>query len=347
MPHDFAWLRRGAAGSAVLPTVLAFLGAYFRSMRCYYSFITGVAGWIWVAYYEYLAANPLTRSIETPPSLERKLVILAILFLSWGVNQIINDYLGREEDRINAPERPMITGELHPQAALILSTVLIAAAGVVTWFYLEPIAVVFLGAGVLLNIVYERAKGYGALGNLVFGLMIAMAPLYGGYASGPTAASLWASNRVSVLLLVVVLNGVMTYYTYFKDYRGDILAGKRTLVVVFGLDRSRFLAVVSAFVPALVFACLRWTGLHRSPLNSTFVCLGALTVLMQVWTGLLYWQNPTGQKAYSSLKTNFQACVCGQAALIGLFHPSLAVGLFVVSYILVGFLFGLHRNPRG
>ena len=333
-------------GPGPVTRLAAFSRAYVRSMRLYYSFITGIAGWIGVAYYEHLASTPELRTIEVAPSAEKKLLILVILFLSWGVNQIINDYLGLKEDRINAPQRPMVTGELNPKWALRVSFVLLALAGAATWLWLEPAALIFLGAGVALNVLYEAAKGHGVLGNIVFGAMITMAPLFGGYASGPTAATLLQGNRVSVLLLVAVMNGLMTYYTYFKDYRGDLLAGKQTLVVRLGMERARGLAVLSAFVPTLVFLGLRFSGMHQTPLNRTFIILGILTVFLQVWTGVLYWRNPSGTKAYASLETNFRACTCGQAALIALFNPDLAIWLFTVSYIFVGFLFDLHRNPK-
>lgn len=326
--------------------MVVFLKAYIRSMRLYYSFVTGIAGWIGVAFYEYLAMTPGARTSEIVPSPEKKMVILVMLFLSWGVNQIINDYLGLAEDRINAPQRPMVTGELNSNLALMVSILLLVACGVVTWFYLQPIAVIFLGLGVLFNIVYEYAKGHGLWGNIVFGLMIAMAPLFGGYASGPTSASVFESQRLSVLLLIVVMNALMTYYTYFKDYRGDLLAGKQTLVVALGLEKSRTVAVVSAFIPTLVFALLRVTGMHTGPLNNTFIILGVLTVFLQLWTGVLYWKNPKGVKTYMSLETNFRACTCGQAALVAIFNPDLAIWLFIFSYIFVGFLFDLHRNPK-
>ena len=281
----------------VLRSIGTFIGAYVRSMRLYYSFVTGIAGWIGVAYYEHLASNPSLRTIEVAPSGEKKLLILAILFLSWGVNQIINDYLGLAEDRVNAPQRPMVTGELHPEGALGVSFALLLAAGVVTWTWLEPAALIFLLAGVSLNVLYEYAKGHGILGNAVFGLMITMAPLFGGYASGPTAATPLQSNRVSVLVLVAVMNGLMTYYTYFKDYRGDLLSRKETLVVKLGMGRARWLAVISAFIPTLVFALVRLSRLHQTPLNNTFIILGLLTVFLQVWTGVLYWRHPSGVKA--------------------------------------------------
>jgi geranylgeranylglycerol-phosphate geranylgeranyltransferase len=326
--------------------MIRFIKAYIKSMRLYYSFVTGMAGWLGVAYYEYLAHTPAERSIEIAPSPEKKIVILALLFLSWGINQIINDFLGLKEDRINAPHRPMVTGELNQTAALIVSIALIFTSGAITWFYLEPIAVIFLAAGVLLNIIYEYAKGHGILGNIVFGLMITMAPLFGGYAAGPTSSTVLLPHRVSVLILVWVMNGLMTYYTYFKDYKGDRKAGKRTLVVSFGLDKSRLIAIASAFLPTLIFLALRISGLHKTPLNPTFFILGGLTVFLQIWTGVLYFRFTSGPGAYTSLVTNFRACTCGQAALIGIFNPDLAVWLFIFSYIFVGFLFDFNRDHQ-
>ena len=38
--------------------LVKFAKAYIRSMRLYYSFVTGIAGWLGVAYYEYLAGDP-------------------------------------------------------------------------------------------------------------------------------------------------------------------------------------------------------------------------------------------------------------------------------------------------
>jgi geranylgeranylglycerol-phosphate geranylgeranyltransferase len=315
-------------------------------MRLYYSFVTGIAGWIGVAYYEFLASKSTQRSIEILPSPEKKLIILALLFLSWGINQIINDFLGLKEDRINAPNRPMVTGELNPRGALILSLILILASAAITWFFLEPIAIVFLFSGVMLNVIYEYAKGFGVLGNIVFGLMITMAPLFGGYAAGPTASTALLPHRLSVLILVWIMNALMTYYTYFKDYIGDKAAGKRTLVVVMGLSKSRWISVGSAFLPTLVFAALRISGFYQTPLNTTFIILGGLTVFLQLWTGVLYYRYPTGPEAYNSLVINFRACACGQAALIGIFNPDLAVWLFIFSYIFIGFLFNFHSDHQ-
>ncbi|MDP2924468.1 MAG: UbiA family prenyltransferase [Candidatus Omnitrophota bacterium] len=326
--------------------MIKFIKAYVKSMRLYYSFVTGMAGWIGVAYYELLAKNHHERTIEILPSQEKKIVILFMLFLGWGVNQIINDYLGLKEDRINAPDRPMVTGELDTNKALVLSIAILLLGAGVTWFYLEPIAVIFLFAGVLLNIVYEYAKGRSILGNVVFGLMITMSAFYGFYACGPTQATFLASHRASALILVWIINGLMTFYTYFKDYQGDKAAGKETLVVKYGLNNARLIALFATFLPTMAFFILKATNILWVKLNSTFIMLGCLTVFLQTWTGVLYYRNPSGPKTYESLKTNFRACVCGEATIIAFFNPDLALWLFIMSYVFVGFLFDLHANPK-
>ena len=324
--------------------MLPFIKAYIKSMRLYYAFITGIAGWLGLSFYEHIAANYQT--VEVAPTVEKKGVILVLLFLSWGLNQIINDLLGLKEDRINAPDRPMVTGELDPAKATIVSLVLLLAAAVITFFYLEPLALIPLVGGILLNVVYEYAKGHGLLGNIVFGLMISMCTVFGFLAAGPVGPPYFTPSRFSVLALVWLMNGVMTFYTYFKDYAGDKAANKKTIVVKYGIEKSRILAVVSAFLPSLLFLAIQALDLIEADLNKTFILLALLTVFLQLWTGLLYYQNPQGQMTYYSLATNFRACTCGQATLIALFNPELALLLFLFSYIFVGFLFDLHSNRK-
>jgi len=286
------------------------------------------------------------RTVEVPASDEKKIIILVILFLAWGINQIINDYLGRAEDRINAPERPMVSGELHPRWALALSISMLAGSFLITWFYLEPVAIYPLMIGVILNILYEFGKGRGLLGNILFGLMIAMCGLFGFMASGPLE-TIFTKSRISALVFIALLNGLMTYYTYFKDFVGDKATGKRTIVVKYGLERNRYIAIFAAFLPSILFI-IGYFGFKsfEIELNRTFVILGYLTIFLQIWTGWLYYKNPKGEMTYYSLVTNFRACTCGQTAIIALFNPVLGMFLFLICYVFVGFLFNLHTNIK-
>jgi len=62
--------------------MLKFAKQYVRSMRLYYSFVTGIAGWLGFAFYEHIATD--FRTVEIMPSIEKKVLIITILFLSWG-----------------------------------------------------------------------------------------------------------------------------------------------------------------------------------------------------------------------------------------------------------------------
>jgi geranylgeranylglycerol-phosphate geranylgeranyltransferase len=142
------------------------------------------------------------------------------------------------------------------------------------------------------------------------------------------------------------MNALMTYYTYFKDYKGDKAAGKITAVVFQGLKGSRITALLVSPLPSAALAILMWTGKIEAPTNNVFFFLFFVTLFLQVWTGVLYFLYPTGPKAYTSLVTNFRACTCGQVTLIALFNQELALYLYIASYVFIGFLFDLHRNRK-
>ncbi len=184
------------------------------------------------------------------------------------------------------------------------------------------------------------------MGNVVFGLMISMCCAYGFLAAGPTQAPYFTSSRLAVLAVVWLMNGLMTFYTYFKDYRGDRRAGKKTIIVKYGLRASRYISIFSAFLPALLFLALYFAGTIDEPLNPTFIILAVLTLLLEIQTGWLFFKNPVGEMTYYSLQTNFRACTCGQATFVALFNPQLGVLLFLLSYVFVGILFRMHHNRK-
>lgn len=319
---------------------MKFALAYIKSMRLYYAFVTGIAGWVGVSFYHWLLPQNVNYA--------RSSMILAMLFLSWGINQIFNDYLGLPEDRINAPNRPMVTGELNAKASLWLSSALLVVVLIIS-FYLNPWSLVPVIAGVLLNILYEYAKAWSLIGNVVFGLSIAMCTAYGFLAAGPTPVPVFTSNRICAFVLVAILNGLMTYYTYFKDYTGDKSAGKRTFIVNHGLNVARKAGVLGAFLPTLtylLFLSLGWMTLNDILYKQQFVFCALMTVFLQLWTAVLYYRSPVGERTYFCLVTNIRACVAGQITLIAIFNGTLALYLFSASYVFIGFLFDLYKDAK-
>jgi geranylgeranylglycerol-phosphate geranylgeranyltransferase len=317
-----------------------FLLAYVKSMRLYYAFITGITGWIGVAFYQFLAPGQT--------SLGRSTLILILLFLSWGVNQIINDYLGLAEDRINAPHRPMVTGELAIRPALLCSACLLGGTLVISYF-LNPWAALAAALAIGLNILYEYAKAWSMVANLVFGVMIAMCAVFGFLACGPAPEPLLTSNRLCGLAIIAAANGLMTYFTYFKDYEGDRQAGKHTFIARHGFAIGRVVGLIGTVLLLLLLVLVLvvgWipTGDILFPRTFLFCCLvaGAL----QFWNVYLFFRNPTGCATYFNLKHNFRACVATELTLIALFNETLALYLLIISYILIGFLFAFHQDEK-
>lgn len=318
----------------------SFFKAYVKSMRLYYAFVTGIAGWIGVSFYKFIDPQAV--------SLLKGTLILGLLFLAWGLNQIINDFLGLPEDRINAPRRPMVTGELPPGPAMLVTIVLLLGAGAASWFF-NPWSVVPLAAGVLLNVLYEYAKSWSLLGNLVFGLSIAMCTAYGFLASGPVPQPLFTTNRICGLVLVTVFNGLMTYFTYFKDYEGDKRAGKKTFIVRHGIGVARYAGIVGVVMTSLlVVSIIVFGGIPFKDIIYVehFIFCIIITFFLQGWTAWLFYTNPKGEETYFSLATNIRACVAGQISIIAIFNGPLALFLMNVSYIFIGFLFGLHKDAK-
>jgi len=324
----------------IVKHIIGYLSAYIRSMRLYYAFITGITGWVGVAFYQFL--NP------TQTSFARSFLILLLLFLSWGVNQIINDYLGLAEDRINAPHRPMVTGELPVRFALTLTAVLLLGTLVVSCL-LNPWSLLPVVLGIALNVLYEYAKAWSVLGNLVFGVMIAMCAVFGFLACGPAPEILFTSNRICGLAIIVAANGLMTFFTYFKDYHGDRLAGKNTFIARHGLRIGRVAGLVGTvllFVLLVLFIAVGWLPPADILFPQSFVFCCLVAAFLQFWTVYLYFRNPSGRATYFNLRYNFRACVATEIALIALFNERLALYLLVVSYILIGFLFAFHTDEK-
>ena len=116
------------------------------------------------------------------------------------------------------------------------------------------------------------------------------------------------------------------------------------MVVKYGLNKSRKAAIVSSFLPAIVFTFVYCNDFIEARINGIFMLLAVLTLFLQIQAGWLYFKNPTGKMTYYSLATNFRACACGQATFVALFNTQLAVVLFLISYVFVGVLFDLHSN---
>ncbi|MBL7130240.1 MAG: UbiA family prenyltransferase [Candidatus Omnitrophica bacterium] len=310
--------------------------AYLVSMRWPYSFISGMAAWIGIIF------------CGINPDISKQIIVLSIAFIGWGVNQVINDYLGINEDRINAPNRPMVTGQLDIRFALTMSTIL-GMIGLIVTYQLNREALIFYLFVFGLNIVYERTKRMPLLGNIFFGLLIAPCIYWAAMCVGARRLLdvLFDSKLASLAILVWLSNFVLCFFTDFKDFKGDKKTGVRTLVVVLGIHKAKYLGFILIAIPFLcLYYFLKLSLLFPYLSNIYFLVMIVLSFLSFLYPAILFSKYPGGKSTYYSLKWVIMAVTLFQTALIGLVNPYLSTILFMLNLICIYLLFSLYKDYR-
>jgi geranylgeranylglycerol-phosphate geranylgeranyltransferase len=189
--------------------------------------------------------------IQLPVSLWVALVLAAFstAFVTAGGN-VVNDILDRESDRINHPDRPLVTGAISSTvarwtaASLLVGAVVVAIPVVLT----RPLVGVLLGVALVALLSYEfRFKSAGFGGNLLVAFLTGLVFLYGGAAAGiPLAVLPFAFMAFFATLSREVIKDM-------EDLVGDV--SRRTLPRVRGMAFAGGVARAS-IVTALALSLL-------------------------------------------------------------------------------------------
>ncbi|MCK5334446.1 MAG: UbiA family prenyltransferase [Candidatus Aenigmarchaeota archaeon] len=181
------------------------------------------------------------------------IVYLALsVFLISGAGIILNDYYDYENDKINAPNRPLPSGQISKRSALIYAAVLFAAGIALAGF----VNIYVLGLAVL-NTVLEflyawKLKPIALLGNTVDSWFAASSFLYG--------ALITLDFEIVWLLIAMSFfaNLGREIYGDIEDVAGDKKAGAKTLPILIG-GRKATLAAQAAIIIAIILSVLPYT----------------------------------------------------------------------------------------
>ena len=175
---------------------------------------------------------------------------------------VLNDLLDRESDRVNHPDRPLVTGAVSVPTARVLTAGLfvVGSAVAVPVILVEPLVGVILAIAIAALLGYEfLLKARGFVGNIVVGFLTGMVFLYGGAAAGRPALLLpFAGMAILSTLSREVIKDM-------EDVRGD--EGRTTLPKTWGLGAASGVAratvgaaVVLSALPPLWFVSLTSLG---------------------------------------------------------------------------------------
>jgi geranylgeranylglycerol-phosphate geranylgeranyltransferase len=179
--------------------------------------------------------------VELPATLWLALVLAAFstAFVTAGGN-VVNDILDRESDRVNHPDRPLVTGAISLLAARWTAVGLLIAAVVVAVpvILLRPLVGALLAVALIALLSYEfRFKSAGFGGNLLVAFLTGLVFLYGGAAAGmPIAVLPFGFMAFFATLSREVIKDM-------EDLAGDV--NRRTLPRIRGMPFSGLVARAS------------------------------------------------------------------------------------------------------
>ena len=163
------------------------------------------------------------------------LMLAALLVAAAGY--IINDYYDVKIDAINRPDR-LVVGRLLRRRHAMLAHVLLSGLGVLLAMALScPLGWVTMGAAALLWGYSARFKRLALVGNVSIGALTAALVLLPELQLLTGRQAVWLYALAAFLLTVV-----REIVKDLEDMRGDAAHGCRTLPLVWGVARSKWVA---------------------------------------------------------------------------------------------------------
>ena len=176
--------------------------------------------------------------------------LIVVLVAAYGF--AINDYLDREVDRIEKPNRPLPAGRITPSIALGFSAVVALVAWLLSWSLGAP-AALFTAATIALTGLYSlRLKNTVLIGNAAMATLIASISLFGAFVLGPIPLVVWI---IAGLMWLFDCSHEVLKTT--ADHAGDRQAGLQTIATAWGV-RGAVLVCIGFLVSFLGVALLPW-----------------------------------------------------------------------------------------
>ena len=183
------------------------------------------------------------------PSVVSSLTTLVYAFITGftltGASMVINDYYDQNIDAVNEPQRPIPSGRVTPNEALILTGALsLVGLGASYLVSIQTLGIAVL-AWVLLMIYSIWGKRTGFLGNLMVSTCVSLPFIYGGAIMGDIGQGLVYS------LIALLTNTGREITKGIVDIEGDNRSGIRTIAVTKGAKNAAQMAII--FFLAAIF----------------------------------------------------------------------------------------------
>lgn len=176
---------------------------------------------------------------------ELKIAILCSMMLVGGGN-VLNDYNDRKTDRKNHPNRPLPSGKISEENAILYAKGLLLVGLLILVSKLDdstPFAIAL--GGVVLLLMYENSlKATGFAGNVVIGILSGAVFLYAGEVVGHSEKTAW------IFGLAVLASITREIVKDIQDLEGDV--DRDTLPSKIGIERALNLGIGFLFIAVVL-----------------------------------------------------------------------------------------------
>jgi len=184
--------------------------------------------------------------------------LIVVIFYNAAAN-IINDYFDIETDSINRPNRPLITGTVQPQVALIM-VIALFVFGTILAFTLPSLATILAVTIALPLMIFYSIwfKKIALIGNVIIALILGLTFVFAG-----AALHDWQTMLIPAIL-AFGLTLVREIIKDIADVEGDRRARLRTLPAIFGVRQTWLFTSIFAILIAVVVVIPYLTGIYNN-----------------------------------------------------------------------------------
>ena len=165
-----------------------------------------------------------------------------VVFYNAAAN-IINDYFDQETDRINRPNRPLISGLVKPKTAMFLAILLFAIGTILT--FTLPFTAIFIAVAIALPLMIFYSiifKGMPLVGNFIIASILGLTFLFAG------AALQDINTMIIPAMLAFGLTIVRELVKDISDVEGDRNINLKTFPIVTDIKEAWILASALAIL---------------------------------------------------------------------------------------------------
>ena len=207
-----------------------------------------------------------------------------IPMLGWTAGLYLSDFLDRKLDAIEKPHRPIPSGRINPNEALIVGAVL-AVSGLILSFFLSIYNIILVFVVAILVYSYAKfTKSKGIFGNINRGAVTVAAYLFGVFSIGAPIESI--PVYIWFLAFVFLFHDTNSNLVgAIRDMEGDKEGGYNTIPVKYGLEFSIFVSLVLTFIwlPLALFLPYSYDFLNK---NFYYIMILVILIIFSLYVYL-------------------------------------------------------------